>query len=592
MIGDGDALPLTARALIADTETAALVAADGTIDWWCPARFDADAALFGLLDPGGGAMRVGPAGNGMSLGAQSYATDSWVVRTTLHGPEGELEITDLLPWRGSGHRADGRIVRLLRCLRGVVDVEMEVRPSGRWQAREPRGTSAWSEGIAFDGVVVTTGCDMTSGRAGRVRLESGEHHVVTISADGRNEPLSVDHAADLVDRTTKAWASRLAAVTYDGPYASAVRRSLLTLLALTYEPTGAIVAAPTTSLPERVGGERNWDYRYAWVRDASLSADACYDAGLREEGERLLSWLRGVCHWAELPLRPFYDVDGNRLAADERELALQGWRGSQPVRVGNRAADHLQLDFYADLVDLVHAEQLRSHDSVVGSMWDDLVRIGNWLGDAWRSPDRGIWEIRSEPRHLVTSKLSCWWTLHRLSSLAALRNPLDLDGARWRMEAAEVRAWVEAHAFAADGSLRCEASDATDPVDAALLPVAWRNPWPGEPWRAERTVDRVLARLSDGPFVRRYGHDMPDGLPPGEGAFLACSFWAVRALAVFGRWDEAHERMESLLQLAGPLGLLSEEVDPTSRELLGNYPQAFSHLALVQAAIALAKGPR
>jgi GH15 family glucan-1,4-alpha-glucosidase len=590
--GGGDALPLTARALIGDTETAALVAADGTIDWWCPGRFDADPALFGLLDPGGGAVRVAPVagtGGGVPLGVQSYVGDSMVVRTVHAGPDGDLEVTDLMSWRGSGHRADGRIVRVARCLRGAVDVEVAVRPSGRWQPREPRDTTAWSEGIAFGGVVVATGCDMTGARSGRVRLEAGERLVVTIGTE--LEPLSPDRAADLVERTARAWSSRLAPVTYDGPYDDAVRRSLLTLLALTYGPSGTVVAAPTTSLPEHVGGERNWDYRYAWIRDASLSADACYDAGLHEEGERFLVWLRDVCHWASFPLHPCYDVEGGHLEPDERELPLAGWRGSQPVRVGNAAADHLQLDFYADLAALVHTEQLRSNDSVVLRLWDDIARMAEWLCDAWRSPDRGIWEIRAEPRHLVTSKLACWWTLQRLSSLATVRNPLDLDAARWRLEAADVRAWLDAHALADDGSLRCEADDPTDPVDAALLPVVWRNPWPDEPWRAARTVDRVLRRLGDGPFVHRYSADVSDGLPPGEGAFLACSFWAVEALARLGRWDEAHERMESLIAVGGPLGLLAEEVDPTSRELLGNYPQAFSHLALVQAAIALADGP-
>ena len=588
-VGGGDRLPLNARGFLSDSETAALVAADGTIDWWCPGRFDADAAFFGLLDPRGGALRVGPAVGGSGappLGEQSYAGDSLVLRTVTHAGESTVEVVDLLPWRGTGHRAEGRIVRLVTALRGAVDVEVAVEPARRWRAA--RDVHAWSEGIAFDGIVVRTGCDMTGGHRGALRLEAGEQAVVTVDVEPDDgsplaDPVSIADAADLVDRTDDAWSSRLATTTYDGPYHSAVRRSLLVVLGLTYGPTGTLVAAPTTSIPARVGGERNWDHRYAWVRDASLAVDACRDAGLGEEAERVLAWISELCESTDFPMRPFYDVEGQGVDPDERELDLEGWRGSQPVRVGNGAADHVQLDFYGDLAAAVHDPNVK--------VWPDLVRMGLWLTDAWARPDQGIWEIRSKPRQLVGSKLACWDALDRLGRLESARSALSLDAANLRLGARDVLRWIEAHGIAADGGLRADPSEA-DVVEASLLSVAWRNPWPHEPWRASRTVDRVLRRLSEGPYVHRYDSSFDDGVPPGEGAFLPSSFWAVTALASLERWDEAHERMEKLCALSAPLGLLPEQVDPATGDWLGNHPQAFSHLALVRAALALERGPR
>ncbi|HEX7169102.1 MAG TPA: glycoside hydrolase family 15 protein [Acidimicrobiales bacterium] len=597
-VGGGDRLPLRAHGMVTDTETAALVADDGTIDWWCPRRFDGDAAFFALLDRDGGAMRVGPASTAALpvSGTQSYDGDTHVLSTVLPAPEGDVEVVDVMPWIGTGHRAAGRIVRLVTARRGVVDVEVAVRPGARWRAA--RDVSTWSGGIAFDGVVVRTGCEM-DGQGGVLRLEAGETAVVTIDVEPDDgsplpEALSLHGALDLVDRTRTAWTSRVAPMTYDGPYAADVRRSLLVLLGLQYGPSGTVVAAATTSLPERVGGERNWDYRYAWIRDASLAIDACYDAGLHEEAERFFDWVVSVCGAAEFPMRPFYDVDGHAVSDDEQELPLGGWRGSQPVRVGNGASDHLQLDFYADLAAVLHEDQVRgNHGDASGAMHllHHLVRMSGWLAHAWTQRDRGIWEIRAEPRHLVASKLACWYALDRVGQLEAMRSPLSLAAAQARLAAREVVAWLEANAFAVDGGLRAD-DRPTEDVDAALLAFAWRNPWPHEPWRVERTIDRILRRLSTGPFVHRYPDDGRDGLPPGEGAFLACSFWAVEALARVGRWEEAHERMEALCAISRPLGLLPEEVDPATGEWLGNLPQALSHLALVQAAIALTLGPR
>ena len=363
------------------------------------------------------------------------------------------------------------------------------------------------------------------GRHGRLRLEAGERAVVDARTRSTNVGASKasrsSGALDLLDRTTTAWRSHLSPITYQGPYRADVERSLLVLKALTYGPTGTMVAAATTSLPEVVGGERNWDYRYSWVRDASLAIDAVYDAGLTDEAEVFNEWLLRVLARADrFPLHPLYDVDGRPLdPADEAEHPLDGWRGSQPVRTGNGAAEHLQLDFYADLVSSIHVEQFRREGSRVAELWAPLARMADWLSSAWRSPDRGIWELRSRPRHLVSSKLACWYALDRMVELARARDPLDLDAVRWRESAKEIVAWLDANAIAADGGLVADDSG-RGAADGYLVQVAWRNPWPGDARLVDATLDRMIDQLGTGPFMRRYTSELDDGFSEGEGAFL------------------------------------------------------------------------
>jgi GH15 family glucan-1,4-alpha-glucosidase len=240
---------------------------------------------------------------------------------------------------------------------------------------------------------------------------------------------------------------------------------------------------------------------------------------------------------------------------------------------------------------MVHVEQFRRKSSRVLELWPSLVTMADWLCDAWREPDRGIWEIRSEPRHNVSSKLNCWYALDRMAELARARNPLDLDAIRWHATSKQILAWLDEHGKAADGGLRADPSSA-DLADGYLVQVVWRNPWVGDERIAHATVDRMIKTLGTGPFMYRYTDRLPDGLPPGEGAFLPVSFWTVEALARLGRWEEAHERMEALCRFAAPLGILPEEADPETGDFLGNMPQALSHLTLIQAALALQAGPR
>ena len=577
MIGGGDRLPLRDRGLIGNTETAALVGADGTIDWWCPGRFDAPAAFYRLLDPAGGALQIAPARwPTRAVGNQTYDQSSNVLRTVMTAGESKLEVVDFMPWvRG---RADSRIVRLVIARRGAIDVDINVVPGDAWAS--PRDVLTWSTGIGFGRTVVTTGVDMSS-RVGRMRLEAGDHRVVVIDEkrDRSDQGLTVDGALDLLARTNDGWRRHIAPATVVGPYRDDVARSLLVLKALTY-PSGGVVAAPTTSLPEREGGERNWDYRYAWIRDASLAMDGIHDAGLHDEAESFAPWLLRVVENADYPLRPAYAVDGLDVP-DEEELALRGRASSQPVRIGNAARDHLQLDFYADLFATMHFDRTGHRHPAMIELWDTFAKGADWLVDAWHLPDRGIWEIRSEPRHLVSSKLGAWYALDRMARLSADRSVLDLSAIHWRQAANEIFEWLHDDAH----------WDSEEVIDASLLRMAWRGPWPADHERVTMTVDRILERLGNGPHIYRYAPTVDDGLPPGEGAFVACGFWAVCALSAMHRWEEAHERMEALCAFSRPLGLLPEEADPATGDFLGNLPQALSHVALIQAAIALTRGP-
>lgn len=589
--GGGDELALEERGLIGDTATTALVAADGTIDWYCPRRFDAPASLFRLLDPEGGAVRVGPAGTGRATGDQFYDRSTNVLRTLLPAVAGELEVADFMPWDGTSVRPPGRIVRVLTARRGVVDVEVEVTPGSDFGPA--RRVNTWSEGVAFDDLVVRTGIPM-EGRRGTTTLQAGDRMVVTIDLadpERHHQPLPPDAALQLLDDTAGAWRRHVAPMQYDGPYRTSVERSLLVLKALTYHETGAVVAAATTSLPEDEGGERNWDYRYCWMRDACMAVHASRDAGLGDEADAFTHWLALVLEQTEqsVPIYPVCDVAGES-PDEERELALAGWRRSQPVRVGNEAKAQIQLDFYNDLVGVVPLDQLLT-DGPLLERWDAIATAIDWLAENWRQPDRGIWELRGEPRQLLSSKLGVWAALDRMARLGAVKNPLDLQAAGWRQAARDVMAWLEASPLATAAT---KVVDIEDPelLDAAILRMAWSGPWPADHRVVTLAVDRILRNLSAGAHVYRYPADYGDGLPGREGAFTPCSFWAVRALAALGRWEEAHTRMETLCAVGRPLGLLSEQVDPTSGRMLGNLPQALSHLALVQAALSLEAGPR
>ncbi|MDQ2754319.1 MAG: glycoside hydrolase family 15 protein [Actinomycetota bacterium] len=612
MITNADRVPLGARAWIADGTRGALVAADGTIDWYAPDRFDAPADLYRLLDRHGGYLRVGPVRTGTGAwrrlpdGVQSYRPGTNIAELHLTGAGAPFRLVDFLPWPGPGGRPDGRIVRIATALAGPVDIEVELSPGHH--LGPARQVSAFAEGVVFDRAILRTGFpleavpidrDHTVWRGIR-RLAAGESLVVTLdSLDSElHQPLSTDAALRLADITTTAWRSWLAPLSYRGLYRDAVERSLLALRSLIGYRVGAPVAAGTTSLPRRAGGQRLDDGRFIRWRDAASVAMLLGRAGFGEEAEAAEAWLRAAVSSTELPWPVALDVDGGP-APPLEEWSLDGWRHSQPVVTG-RPSGRVDLGLHAEVAHAVSASVAPGGRGPLSGAWPALVAATDWLADHWSQPDHGIWGPACDPELLVSSRLATWRALDRMTRLAQTANPFDLVAAAWHQEAGDVLHSLERDAIAPDGGLlrvmtpgdgprRATAPD--DRPDAALLPVAWQGPWPSTHPIVLSTVDRILGRLSSGPFVSRHGDDVDDGYPGADSPDLLVSLWAVRALAVLERWDEAHDRMASICEVGGGLGLLSEAVDPLSGELLGNLPSSGTHLALIEAALALEAGP-
>lgn len=613
MLTDADRVPLAARAWIADGVRGALVTADGTVDWYCPAGIDGTPALWRLLDPAGAAVRVGPVREGTGSGrrlppaSQRYARASLVVSTLLRTGDGRaVEVLDFLPWAGPSETPPGRIVRLVTAVAGPVDVEVEVLP-GAGADGHRGGTGAVevsSSGVAFGSLVVRgeiafeaapLGRDRPRWRAVR-RLDSGESMVVTVD-DRRSpaEPLSVDAARRLADSTLEAWESWAAPVVSEGPYAGAVLRSALLVRSLT-GPGGGPVAAGTTSLPRRPGGERTADERAVWLRDAAVAARALAGTGLNEDAEAAESWLRSAVEGSSLPwpaaLRP-----SGEARPELEERAWAGWRRSQPVVVGAAPGAPVDLDVHGDVALAVSASRRgpwgAGGPGPLSGAAPALATAADWVADHWEEPDAGVWEATGSLVRLVASTVQAWVALDATARRAVAANPFDLDAAGWRASAADVLRWLEAEAVEPRGALRRSgpAAGAPEDSDAALLRVAWQGPWPAGHPIVGATVDRVIERQSSGLLLHRLSEGVDDGKPGADSPDLLASLWAVRALARLGRWEEAHERLEAVLGLAGSTGILATAADPVAGELLGNLPAAAVHLAVLEAAADLEAGP-
>lgn len=612
MLTDADRVPLAARAWIADGVRGALVAADGTIDWYCPDGFGGAPALFHLLDPAGAAVRVGPVRQGtgsarrLPPGEQGYRPGTMVAETTLRTGSAVLRVDDALAWPGASGTPSGRLVRVATALGGPVDVEVEVLP-GRLGGPEQR-VETWSEGLVVGPLAVRAGIRFEPAPLGRdrprwravCRLDAGESLTLTLDPAGaRVEPLAADAARRLLDDTAAAWRSWSAPLAVAGPYAAAVARSALVVRSLT-GPAGAPVAAGTTSLPRRPGGERTADDRVVRLRDAAAAARALARAGLDEDAEAAERWLREAIE-AATPPWPVALAPGGGAVPDGDELPLAGWRRGQPVVVGRggRTGPGLpDLDLSGDLELAVSASHRGPWgDGGAGPLSGAapaLAAGADWVADHWERPDAGVWALSGPPVRLVPSAVQAWVALDRAARRARAADPLDLAAATWLAESRRVVTWLEAEGVAADGGLRraVGAGGGADDSDAALLRVAWQGPWPADHPVVRATVDRVLERHASGLLLHRLPEGVDDGRPGPDSPDLLASLWAVRALARVGRWEEGHERMEAVLALAGPTGLLAEAADPVAGELLGNLPAAGVHLALLDAAADLAAGPR
>jgi GH15 family glucan-1,4-alpha-glucosidase len=386
-----------------------------------------------------------------------------------------------------------------------------------------------------------------------------------------------------LDETTSAWAAWADRCTYEGPYREQVVRSALVLKALTNGPTGSIVAAATTSLPEEIGGERNWDYRFSWLRDSTLTLNALFVLGYTDEANAYMAWLRRTTAGRASELQIMYGVGGERLLPEVELDWLEGYRGSRPVRIGNGAAQQFQLDTFGELLDT--AWLWRRHGGEIDEIfWDFLSRVGGVVLERWRQADQGIWEIRGEPQHFVYSKVMAWVALDRLVRLA------ELDGRetdpRWAAERDEIRTLIERDGVD-DATQSFVQYFGSTTLDASNLMIPIVGFIPHDDPRARATADRIANELSADGFVYRYVTDGVDGLSGEEATFAICSFWLVECLARAGEGERARELFERLLGFCNDVGLLAEEIDPHSGELIGNFPQAFSHLGLIQAAIAL-----
>lgn len=580
------------HAVIGDTQTAALVDRDGSLDWLCLPRFDSPACFAALLhDDSAGHWRLAPAAGGPCT-RRSYRGDSLVLDAEWDTPEGTVRVTDCMPVRGQA--AD--VVRVVRGLSGRVPMRMELRLRFDYGHIAPwvRRDGADLAGVAGpDAVWLRTPVALAGdGRSttAEFTIAAGDAvpFVLTYAPSHEPRPEPVD-ATTAVAETERYWADWIGDCTFGaGADAEAVRRSLVVLKALTYAPTGGVVAAVTTSLPEQLGGPRNWDYRYCWLRDATLTLQVLLRTGYLREASAWRDWLLRAIAGNPSKLQIMYGLDGSRRLPEYEVPWLAGYEGSGPVRVGNAAAGQFQLDVWGEVLDGLHvarAAGLEASDPA----WDVQRELLEFLEGHWRDADESLWEMRGGRKQFVHSKVMAWAGVDR-GVRAVERFGLDGPVGRWRALRAEIHAEVCERGFDADRGTFTQFYGSRG-LDAALLLLPRTGFLPWDDPRVTGTVDAVARELSQDGLLLRYRPDVDavDGLPGGEGAFLACSFWLADALHRIGRGADARALFDRLLALRSDLGLLAEEYDTVAGRQVGNTPQAFSHVALVNAALSLAR---
>jgi GH15 family glucan-1,4-alpha-glucosidase len=593
-----DYLPIAEHGVIGDQRSVALVGTDGTIDWYCPERFDAPSVFAAILDrERGGFYRIAPTDTGAQA-KQLYLPDTNVLITRFLSAQGVAEVQDFMPLGGERQQLIRRVVGV----RGRLRFRLELEPRFDYGRIRPSVEPA-SDRVVFragDRALTLTAAGATSlaPRHGGVEAEfevgSGESRTFALESGDRPHGLGEEDAERLMHDTAQAWRAWLAHSTYSGRWREMVHRSALTLKLLSYQPTGAIVAAPTTSLPEQPGGRRNWDYRYAWLRDFAFSIYALSRLGFTDEAAAAHDFRQRIARAAttvngDSPLQVMYRIDGSS-DLDERELDhLEGYRGSRPVRVGNRAATQLQLDIFGELLDAVYiAEQqaLAGRGRFISyDDWQVLARLVDWLCAHWQQPDEGIWEVRSGRRRFTHSALMCWVAIDRAIRIAQSRG-LPGDLVRWLETRNQIFAWIMERGWSQrrQAFVQAEGSEVLD-ASLLLMPLVHFIAPTDPRWLS--TLDAIGDELVSDSLVHRYDPaSAPDGLDGDEGTFSMCSFWYVECLARAGRLEDAQLAFEKMLTYANHLGLYSEQIGPTG-ELLGNFPQAFTHLALISAAVNL-----
>ena len=583
--------PIRDYAALGDGRTVALIARDGSVDWLCLPDLDSPSAFGALLDAErGGRATLAP--EVPYRAERRYLPGTNVLETIFTADEGAVRVTEALTLPGSGLGPQRELARRVEGLSGSVPMSWSVEARfgyGQWKTR-----IRWRSGVpvAVAGNQAVAVCTWNAGEpvvagssiVGHFDASPGSRALVALCA-AEQEPLVFPARTEVerrLDETVAGWRRWGRRSAYEGPWAEAVRRSALALKLLFSAPSGAVAAAATTSLPEGIGGVRNWDYRFCWVRDSAFILNALLQLGFSSEVDAFFWWLMQASQLTHPRLQVLYRLNGGATAT-EGTLAFEGYRRSAPVRVGNAAAGQVQLDVYGDLFQTawLYARSGREIDRDIGRR---LEATANLVCDLWRRADSGIWEVRSQPLHFTQSKMMCWVALDRAVRLAAAGQIPATHVRRWQAEAAAVRSFVDERCWSeAKGSYVRSAG--ADGLDASLLLGVLFGFVEPRSHRARGTIDAIRRELGQGPFLHRYSGE--DGLAGGEGAFLTCSFWLVDALARSGRSGEAAELMEELLGLANDVGLYAEEVDPETGEFLGNFPQGLTHLSLVNAAVAV-----
>jgi GH15 family glucan-1,4-alpha-glucosidase len=596
--------PIADYAFLSNCHTGALIAPDGSVDWLCVPRFDSPSVFGTLLDRQAGSFRFAPFGINVPQ-ARSYQPGTNLLITVWSTPTGWVRVHDALTMGPRRHEdlvtphtrppadedADHQLVRTAVCLEGEVEMELTCEPVFDYG----RLTADWSVqegGHRADGtsgeLTIRLQTDLAVGVEGdwvrgRHVLKEGEQMYCALSwAEDLAAPMDVEQANERLLETTRYWRTWLkGARVIDHRWGWAINRSALAVKGLTYMPTGATVAALTTSLPETPGGERNWDYRFTWLRDSTFTLQALHYLNLDWEAEEFMQFMADLEPNKDGALQIMYGIDGRRDLTESFRKELSGYAGAHPVRVGNAAYNQRQNDVFGAALDSILLHTRRSQ-RLPRRLWPVVQSQAKCASKIWRDPDQGIWEARGAPRHYVSSKLMCWVAMDRAAKLAAIAGEDKLQST-WAATAEEIKADILAHGLDSRGVMRQHYE--TDALDASNLLAAIFGFLPGDDERLRATVLAIADELTEDGFVLRYRTDeTDDGMSGKEGSFLICSFWLVSGLAIIGEHQRARDLMEKLLSVASPLGLYAEEFDSSTGRHLGNFPQAFSHLALIEAA--------
>ena len=578
-------------ALIGDGETAALVCRDGAIDWLCWPRFDSPACFAALLgDAGNGRWRIGPADPSARV-RRRYRDGTLILETEFETAEGAVTLIDFMPPRSGV----SDLIRIVRGRSGRVPMRLDLTlrfDYGRsvpWVTQMQDGTLraiAGPDMVMLRSPIPLHGVDLTT--VGEFHVSAGESYAFVMTySPSHLAPPGLTDAETALAQTEASWREWTARSTYQGEWTEPVQRSLITLKALIYRPTGGVVAAPTTSLPEHIGGDRNWDYRYCWLRDATLTLLALMDAGYLEEADAWRTWLLRAAAGSPHQLQIMYGLSGERRLPEWEVPWLAGYERSLPVRIGNAAHDQLQLDVFGEVMDALYQARKGGLEPSAEA-WQVARALVGHLENVWEAPDEGIWEVRGGRQHFTHSKVMAWVALDRAIKAAEEFNreaPLE----RWRAVRARIHREVCERGFDADRNSFVQAFGSRA-LDASLLMLPLVGFLPPTDARVRGTVEAIERELTVDGLVLRYDTTATDdGLPPGEGAFLACSFWMVDNLVLLGRTEDAYNRFVQLLALRNDVGLLAEEYDPRARRMLGNFPQAFSHIGLIDSALNLSR---